>query len=108
MILIFVTSLLCLYFCKKLNMKTFVKSILQEITTVVFGMNDIEAIKAYVVHFVEERNIEASDKKSIIVNINACKNIVAAHRYLCNALLKFEGLSVNGYDKKEVKVEKEE
>lgn len=88
--------------------KVFVKSILQEITTVVFTMNNIGDIQVYVVNFVNERKIDDVDKKGIIQNINACKSVLAAHRYLCNALLKFEGLSVNGYDKKEVKVEKEE
>jgi len=88
--------------------KPFVHSILQEITTIVFAMRNISDIQIYVIKFVNERKIDDVDKKSIIANINACKNAYAAHKYLCNALLKFEDLSVNGYDKKEVKIEKEE
>ena len=29
------------------------------------------------------------------INIQGCKNINAVHRYICNSLLKYEGMSVN-------------
>mgnify|MGYP006326467445 CR=1 FL=1 len=81
--------------------KVQIKSIFEQISQQVFNMNNVNDIKAYVIEFVNNKQIEDRDKQSIIKNINECKNVAATHRYICNSLLKFEGLSVNSYDKKE-------
>lgn len=81
--------------------KVQIKSIFEQISQQVFNMNNVNDIKAYVIEFVNNKQIEDRDKQSIIKNINECKNVAAIHRYICNSLLKFEGLSVNSYDKKE-------
>lgn len=77
--------------------KVQIKSIFEQISQDVFKMNNINDIKTYVVNFVNTKQIEDRDKQGIIKNINECRNVMAAHRYICNALLKFEGLSVNDY-----------
>jgi len=81
--------------------KVQIKSIFEQISQKVFSMNNANDIKTYVTEFVNSKQIEDRDKQGIIKNINECKNVVAMHRYICNSLLKFEGLSVNRYDKKE-------
>lgn len=78
-----------------------IKSVLEQIANNVFQMKDLDAIKHYVVTFIGEHNVNDKDKQSIIKNINECRNVNAAHRYVANALLKYEGLSPN-IGKKEV------
>lgn len=78
-----------------------IKSILEQIATEVFQMKSIVDIQDYVVKFINEHSINDKDKNSIIKNINECRNVNAAHRYIANALLKYEGLSPN-LGKKEV------
>lgn len=77
--------------------KVQIKSIFEQISQQVFNMNNINDIKKYVVDFVNTKQIDDNDKQGIIKNINECKNVMAAQRYICNALLKYEGLSVNDY-----------
>lgn len=85
--------------------KVQIKSVFTEISEVVFKMNNINDIKQYVVKFMESKNIDPGDKTNIINNINACTKPIMAHRYICNSLLRYEGLSLNKYEseKKEVK-----
>lgn len=85
--------------------KVQIKSILEQISQNVFAMNNINDIKQHVITFVGDKGIDDNDKQSIIKNINECKNAAAAHRYICNALLKFEGLSVNKYVTEKTEVE---
>ena len=77
--------------------KVQIKSILEQISQNVFAMNNINDIKQHVINFVNTKDIEDKDKQGIIKNIGECRNVIAAQRYICNALLKFEGLSVNDY-----------
>lgn len=85
--------------------KVQIKSIFEQISQDVFTMNDINVIKQHVIDFVNTKNIEGKDKQGIIKNISECKNVMAAQRYICNALLKFEGLSVNNYKTEEIESE---
>lgn len=84
--------------------KVQIKSILEQISHDVFKMNNINDIKQHVINFVNSKGIDDNDKQGIIRNIGECKNVTAAHRYICNALLKFEGLSVNDYKTEQVEM----
>lgn len=80
-----------------------IKSILEQIASEVFIMTDITKIKTFVVDFVEQhKRMNDIDRQSIIKNINECKSVYKAHYYISNALLKYEGLSLNGHTKKEI------
>jgi len=88
--------------------KVQIKSIFEQISQDVFKMNNINDIKQYVIEFVNGKNIDDKDKQGIIKNISECRNVMAAQRYICNALLKFEGLSVNKYSTDKTEEIKEE
>ena len=72
-----------------------IKSIFEQIAQPIFKINDVVKAKQFVAEFVVEKNINDKDKQLILNNIQNCKNITAVHRYICNSLLKYEGMSVN-------------
>jgi len=74
--------------------KVQIKSIFEQIAEKVFTMNNTNEIKTFVTEFVEGKNINTVDKNTILENINKCKNVTALHRYICNSLLQYEGMSV--------------
>jgi hypothetical protein len=73
------------------------KSVLTQISDEVFKMRDLNKSKIFVEEFLHKKRINDSDEKEIISNINKCKSMYEIHRYLCNSLLKYEGLSVYGH-----------
>ena len=76
-----------------------IKSILEQISSEVFTMKDVNIAKQFIVDFINEKQINEIDKKSIIKNINECKNINAIHKYICNTLLKYEGMGMDNLNK---------
>lgn len=70
------------------------KSIFEQISEEVFKMRDLNEAKKFVTEFVQNKNINDKDKQSIINEVNNAKNLVRFQTYICNALLKFEGLGV--------------
>jgi hypothetical protein len=75
--------------------KVQIKSIFEQIAEKVFVMNNVNDIKSFVKSFVEEKNINNIDKNIILINVDKCKNTQAVQRYICNSLLKYEGMSVS-------------
>ena len=75
--------------------KVQIKSIFEQIAEKVFVMNNMNEVKSFVKSFVEGKNINNVDKNTILMNIDKCKNIQAVQRYICNSLLKYEGMSVS-------------
>ena len=75
--------------------KVQIKSIFEQIAEKVFVMNNINDIKSFVKSFVEEKSINNIDKNIILTNVDKCKNTQAVQRYICNSLLKYEGMSVS-------------
>jgi hypothetical protein len=75
--------------------KVQIKSIFEQIAEKVFVMNNVNDIKSFVKSFVEEKNINSIDKNIILTNVDKCKNVQAVQRYICNSLLKYEGMSVS-------------
>jgi len=75
--------------------KVQIKSIFEQIAEKVFVMNNVSDIKSFVKSFIEEKSINNIDKNIILTNVDKCKNTQAVQRYICNSLLKYEGMSVS-------------
>jgi len=67
----------------------------EQIATQVFTMKDVNAAKTFINEFVNYKNINDIDKKVILNNIKDIKHINKLQTYICNSLLKYEGMSVN-------------
>lgn len=72
-----------------------IKSIFEQIAENVFKMSDVNQAKTFVKEFVESKQIKAEDKANIIKNVDACKSINRVQNYICNSLLKYEGMGLN-------------
>ncbi len=86
-------------------MKFKIKSVFEQIASNVFQMKNVEQAKQYITEFVNSKEIKDTDKQLIVNNVSNCRNILQIQRYICNALLKYEGMSVNKFvneDKKAV------
>jgi len=77
------------------TMKHPIKSIFEQIAEQVFKMTDINKAKQFITEFVESKGIKPEDKQTILTNVSGCKNIIKLQTYICNSLLKYEGMSVN-------------
>lgn len=76
-----------------------IKSIFEQISAQVFTMKNLNEAKQFTVEFVENKNINETDKASILKAVNEAKTLVAFQRYICNSLLKYEGLGANKLNK---------
>lgn len=75
-----------------------IKSIFEQIASQIFTSTDtLINDKRYVISFVESKDINDKDKKTIIRNVNECGNKTRLQMYIANSLLKYEGLSVNNH-----------
>jgi len=75
--------------------KVQIKSIFEQIASEVFNMKDVNTAKQFVTEFVNNKKIKDEDKKVIVDNVNACKSISRIQIYICNSLLRYEGMSLN-------------
>jgi hypothetical protein len=77
-------------------MKKFeIKSVFEQIAAEVFTMRDVNKAKSFINEFITAKGINGVDKQIIVNNISKCTNISAIQRYVCNSLLKYEGMSLN-------------
>ena len=72
-----------------------IKSVFERIAEKVFAMRDINSAKVFINEFISSTEINEIDKKIILNNVNECKYIQRLQTYICNSLLKYEGMSVN-------------
>ena len=79
--------------------KVQIKSIFEQIKDEVFAATNINEIKSFVTNFVESKNIEDKDKKAIIKSVSEIKTVAKFQLYVCNSLLKYEGMGVNRFEK---------
>jgi hypothetical protein len=77
----------------------YLKSIFEQISNEVFKMKDVNVAKQYITDFVNSKNINNDDKNVIIKGIADIKNINGIYKYICNSLLKYEGMGVNNLNK---------
>ena len=75
-------------------MKYQIKSILEEISSKVFSMKNLDDAKKFIIVFVETKGINEKDKKSLLTETANAKSLTRLQTYLCNALLKYEGLGM--------------
>jgi len=71
-----------------------IKSIFEQIAEKVFVIKNIDEAKQFIIDFVNSKDIKETDKQLIITNVNNCKTIIKIQNYICNSLLKYEGMSV--------------
>ena len=75
-------------------MRVQIKSIFEQIAEQVFKMTDATKAKTFIIDFVNEKNINDDDKRTILNNIEKLKSITQIQKYICNSLLQYEGLGV--------------
>lgn len=71
------------------------ESTLTKIAEQVFGATSVEQAKTITLEFLSESKINEADRKKMIAEIETKKDLVKLQIYIANALLKFEGLSLN-------------
>jgi hypothetical protein len=71
------------------------ESTLTKIAEQVFGATSVEQAKTIALEFLSESKINEADRKKMIAEIETKKDLVKLQIYIANALLKFEGLSLN-------------
>lgn len=76
-------------------MKIQIKSVFEQIAEQVFKMNDVTKAKQFITEFVDSKQINDADKQLIVKNVGDCKTMVRLQTYLCNSLLKYEGMSLS-------------
>jgi hypothetical protein len=77
-------------------MKKFeIKSVFEQISTEVFKMSNVNEAKTFINEFITNKGINGIDKQVITNNVSKCTNISAIQHYICNSLLKYEGMSLN-------------
>jgi len=74
--------------------KVQIKSIFEQISERVFQMNNLSEVKTFVIDFVNDKNINENDKRNIITQVQNAKSLTRFQTYICNSLLKYEGMGV--------------
>lgn len=76
-----------------------IKSIFEQISSKVFLMTSLAEAKTFVTEFVNSKDINEHDKFNILHEVNNAKSLVRFQTYICNALLKYEGMGMNQFNK---------
>ena len=72
-----------------------IESTLTNIAEQVFSATNVEQAKTIALDFLKESKIKEEDRVKMISEIETKKDLVKLQIYIANALLKFEGLSLN-------------
>jgi hypothetical protein len=75
-------------------MKITIKSVLEPIIIQTFVMGSLVEIQQFTIAEIEKTHIKQQDKEQLINQIKQHKNPTRLKCYLCNALLKYEGMSL--------------
>jgi F0F1-type ATP synthase delta subunit len=78
---------------------TKIKSVLEQIAATVFTMTNVADAKNYINEFINSKDINDKDKASIVKAVAEIKSMIKLQTYLCNALLKYEGMGMNQVNK---------
>jgi len=70
-------------------------STLESIVSKIFVSKSLKESQDILLEFLKDSKIKISDKNKMINEIKLIPNINKLQFYCCNALLKYEGLSVN-------------
>ena len=74
--------------------KVNIKSVFEQIASEVFKMNSPQSMKEFIINFINDTQIKDIDKKIILNNVGKLKTASNIQMYICNSLLKYEGMSV--------------
>ena len=77
----------------------YLKSVLEQIADQIFTMKDAKQAKNFITTFVSDKGINEKDKQNILESVSKCKHLYLVQMYICNSLLKYEGLGMNNYNK---------
>lgn len=73
------------------------QSTLASITNEVYSAKTAQEAKTIMINYLETTNVK--DKKKMIWDVSQLNNLTRVLTYFTNSLLRFEGLSVNTYQK---------
>lgn len=76
-----------------------IKSVLEQIAASVFTMTNVNDAKEFITEFINSKDINDKDKASILKAVAEIKSLIKLQTYLCNALLKYEGMGMNQINK---------
>lgn len=87
---------------KKHTQNTQIKSVLEAISTAVFTTkwNSLDEAKQYVIDAMENKTIALNDYLAINKAVKEAPTMVKLQQYLCNSLLKYEGMGVGAKKRK--------
>jgi hypothetical protein len=71
-----------------------IESILVEVSEQVFACTNLNEGKNIIISLLERKNINEADKKIMLYTLSNIKNLSRLQTYVCNSLLKYEGLGV--------------
>jgi hypothetical protein len=79
---------------KKL-MSVKIKSIFEAIALDVFAAKSLTVVQQSIKEYVESKDIKEVDKKQILREVSSAKSLIKLQTYICNSLLKYEGMGVS-------------
>ena len=71
-----------------------IHSTLEQISASIFQCKNVEEGKQELIEYIQGKGIKEMDKKKMIWDISQIKSVYKLQYYVCNSLLKYEGLSV--------------
>ena len=71
-----------------------IESILAEVSEQVFTCTNLKDGKDIIISLLERKNINEADKKVMLYTLSNIKSLSKLQTYVCNSLLKYEGLGV--------------
>jgi hypothetical protein len=78
---------------------TNIKSVLEKCSTEVFSAPTLEEAKTVMFARLSTSNVNEKHKKQMLDIVYSMDTLPNLQKYLCNAMLRFEGMSVNKYKK---------
>jgi len=71
-----------------------IESILVEVSEQIFACTNLKDGKDIIISLLERKNINEADKKVMLYTLSNIKSLSKLQTYVCNSLLKYEGLGV--------------
>lgn len=72
-------------------------STLTQVAEKVFQATNLKQAQDIITSHIGNTRINGEDKNAIMTNAMSAKSLVRLQTYMCNSLLKFEGLGINKY-----------
>lgn len=72
-----------------------IKSIFEAIAQDVFAAKSLTVVQQSIKEYVESKDIKEVDKKEILRKVSESKSLAKLQTYICNSLLKYEGMGVS-------------